>query len=120
MTSRRKIDRDVIRIGITHAVQVYRGIQASPLRSSNWWKRTQEVVETNPCPPSNATPPFHAYETRDLLMNYNPILQTLDGERLGGSAGQTLKRQLPLGSAAGAWRRAVILVGQIDNLELRV
>src|SRR5258708_1662643 len=32
MTSRRKIDRDVIRIGITHAVQVYRGIQASPLR----------------------------------------------------------------------------------------
>src|SRR5258708_36162808 len=32
MRRRRKIDRDVIRIGITHAVQVYRGIQASPLR----------------------------------------------------------------------------------------
>jgi hypothetical protein len=74
MTSDRKIDRDVVRIGITHAVQVYRGIQASPLCSSNWWKRTQEVVETNPGPPSNATPSFHAYETRDLLMNYKLYL----------------------------------------------
>ena len=120
MTSRRKIDRDEIGIGITHAVQVHRGIQARSLRSSNRWKRTQEVVETNSCPPSDATPSFHEYQTRDLLMNYKPILQILDGKRLCSSRGQTLQRQLPVGNVARVWSGAVVVVEQMSNLRLAV
>ena len=67
MASCRQVERDIVRVGPTESIQIYRGLDPHPLLLATQVVRTKQIVESQTSPPRDRAPAFNANQACNLL-----------------------------------------------------